>query len=182
MGRRNAFKLDVVSIRMVRDSPIYSDKKIENPESAVDLIGEVLRDMDREIVCVVNLKTSGVPINCSFVSKGALNYAVANPREILKSSILSNAANIILVHNHPSGKLIPSKADVSMTQRLQLVCEMVDIPLLDHIIVGGDSREYFSFREGAMLQKPDLSFVSDYRDLDWGEKENDIARKGKGCR
>lgn len=182
MGRRSAFKLDVVSIRMVRDSPIYSDKKIENPESAVDLIGEVLRDMDREIVCVVNLKTSGVPINCSFVSKGALNYAVANPREILKSSILSNAAQMILVHNHPSGNLNPSKEDVRLTQRLQLVCEMVDIPLLDHIIVGGDNREYFSFREGAMLQKPDLSFVSDYRDLDWGEKENDIAGKGKGCR
>lgn len=182
MGRRNTFKLDVVSIRMVRDSPIYSDKKIENPESAVALIGEVLRDMDREIVCVINLKTNGVPINCTFASMGALNYAVANPREILKSSILSNAANIILVHNHPSGKLVPSKADVSMTQRLQLVCEMVDIPLLDHIIVGGDNREYFSFLEGAMLQKPNLSLVSDYKDLDWGEKENGIAGKGKGYR
>lgn len=182
MGRRNTFKLDVVSIRMVRDSPIYSDKKIENPEAAVELLGEVLRDMDREIVCVVNLKTSGVPINCTFASTGALNYAVANPRELLKSSILSNAANIILVHNHPSGTLVPSKADVSMTQRLQYVCEMVDIPLLDHIIVGGDNREYFSFRERAMLQKTNLSFVSDYKDLDWGEKGNDITGKGKGCR
>lgn len=182
MGRKNAFKLDVVSIRMVRESPIYSERKIENPKEAVDLIGEVLRDMDREIICVVNLKTGGVPINCSFVSKGALNYAVANPREILKSSILSNAAQMILVHNHPSGNLTPSKADVRLTQQLQIVCEMVDIPLLDHIIVGGDNQEYFSFREGAMLQKPNLSFVSDYRDLDWGEKENDIAGKGKGCR
>ena len=182
MGRKNTFKLDVVSIRMVRDSPIYSDRKIGDPETAVELIGEVLRDMDREIVCVVNLKTNGVPIKCTFASTGALNYAVANPREILKSSILSNAANIILVHNHPSGRLVPSKADVSITQRLQLVCEMVEIPLLDHIIVGGDNCEYFSFRQRGMLEKKELSFISDYKDLNWGEKGNDIGEKGKGGR
>lgn len=62
---RNAFKLDVVSIRLVRDAPIYSDQKLNSPQAAVHLVGEVLCDMDRELVCVINLKADGTPINCS---------------------------------------------------------------------------------------------------------------------
>ena len=53
---RNAFKLDVVSIRLVRGAPIYSDQKLNSPQAAVHLVGEVLCDMDRELVCVINLK------------------------------------------------------------------------------------------------------------------------------
>ena len=52
---RDAFKLDVVSIRLVRDAPIYSDQKLNSPQAAVHLVGEVLCDMDRELVCVINL-------------------------------------------------------------------------------------------------------------------------------
>lgn len=69
---RDAFKLDVVSIRLVRDAPIYSDQKLNSPQAAVHLVGEVLCDMDRELVCVINLKADGTPINCSFVSAGRL--------------------------------------------------------------------------------------------------------------
>lgn len=98
---RDAFKLDVVSIRLVRDAPIYSDQKLNSPQAAVHLVGEVLCDMDRELVCVINLKADGTPINCSFVSAGTLDYSVVNPRDMLKASILSNAARLIMVHNHP---------------------------------------------------------------------------------
>ncbi len=93
---RDAFKLDVVSIRLVRDAPIYSDQKLNSPQAAVHLVGEVLCDMDRELVCVINLKADGTPINCSFVSAGTLDYSVVNPRDMLKASILSNAARLII--------------------------------------------------------------------------------------
>ena len=59
---RDAFKLDVVSIRLVRDAPIYSDQKLNSPQAAVHLVGEVLCDMDRELVCVINLKADGTPM------------------------------------------------------------------------------------------------------------------------
>lgn len=81
---RDAFKLDVVSIRLVRDAPIYSDQKLNSPQAAVHLVGEVLCDMDRELVCVINLKADGTPINCSFVSAGTLDYSVVNPRDMLE--------------------------------------------------------------------------------------------------
>ena len=169
MGRKSTFKLDVVSIRMVEELPLYSDQTIESPEDAVHLMGEVLRKMDREVICVLNLKTNGIPINCTFASMGALNYAVGNPRELLKASILSNAANIILVHNHPSGNLVPSKA-----------CEMVGIPLHDHVIVGGDNHKYFSFREKGVVSNPCILYQTDYEKLEW--KDTLVAEKERRSR
>ena len=153
---RDAFKLDVVSIRLVRDAPI---------------------DLDRELVCVFNLKADGIPINCSFVSAGTLDYSVVNPRDMLKASILSNAARLIMVHNHPSGDLTPSKDDIRLTDRMQKVTSLVGIPLMDHIIVGGDNKEYFSFREKGIMKNPCIHLAEDYHFMDWNEQL--VAEKGE---
>lgn len=118
MEKKEPFQLDVVSIRLVKNAPLFSDRKITGPKDAVSLVGEMLCEMDREVVCVINLKSDGTPINCNFASMGAINQAVAEPRELFKSAILSNAAKMILVHNHPSGRLEPSKEDTIMTDRI----------------------------------------------------------------
>lgn len=179
MGKeKNPFKLDVVSIRLVKDAPICSKHPITDPIHAVELVGKELCDMDREVVCVINLKADGTPINCSFVSVGVVNEAVAHPREILKTSILSNAANMIIVHNHPSGCLEPSKADTAMTDRMVKICEFIGIPLLDHIIVGGDNSHYFSFKEKKLMPVPQIYLQTDYRSLDIQTPM--VAEKGRG--
>lgn len=180
MGRQNAFKLDVVSVRLVKDAGVVSEKEIHSPQDAVNIVGKMLCDMDREMVCVVNMRTDGVPINCTFAGMGAVNYSIAHPRELLKASILSNAASIILLHNHPSAKLVPSKADVQMTDRMQRVCELVGIPLMDHIIVGGDNQTYFSFKEKGIVQNPCINYQNNYKYLEW--EKNYVAEKGKGGR
>lgn len=118
MEKQEPFQLDVVSIRLVKNAPLFSDRKITGPKDAVSLVGEMLCEMDREVVCVINLKSDGTPINCNFASMGAINQAVAEPRELFKSAILSNAAKMILVHNHPSGRLEPS--DYSTSKDLDL--------------------------------------------------------------
>ncbi len=181
MGRRNAFKLDVVSVRLVKDIPLYSKVAIEKPEEAVSLIGETLCGMDREIVCVLNLSSDGRPINCNFASMGALNYATVHPRELLKTSILSNAAAMLLVHNHPSKSLSPSKEDVRVTDRMQKLCSLIGIPLMDHIIVGGDNREYFSFREKGIMKNACINYATNTQYLDW-EKDAGLIGKGAGGR
>lgn len=181
MGRRNAFKLDVVSVRLVKDIPLYSKVAIEKPEEAVSLIGETLCGMDREIVCVLNLGTDGRPINCNFATMGALNYSAAHPRELLKTSILSNAASMLLIHNHPSQSLSPSKEDVRVTDRMQKLCSLVGIPLMDHIIVGGDNREYFSFREKGVMKNACINYATNPQYLDW-EKDAELIGKGAGGR
>lgn len=83
---------------------------------------------------------------------GALNYSCAVPREIFKSSILSNANGIVLVHNHPSNDLTPSQEDVATTYRMLESCEILGMTFLDHIIVGTDNERYFSFREKGIIE------------------------------
>lgn len=116
---------------------------------------------DREVVCVVNLSSDLKPINVHFASVGSLNEAMAHPRELFKSSILSNAASMMLIHCHPSGNIFPSKADTMMTDRMNKLCELIGIPLLDHIIVGGDNRAFFSFKEKGMIDNPRITLSTD---------------------
>lgn len=148
-----AFKLDMVSVRLVKDAPILSGVKIVSPESAVEALGSVMSEIDREVVAVINLKADGIPINASFVSVGTINAALTEPRELLKASLLSNAANVIMIHNHPSGNLTPSKQDISLTNRMIEVFSLMGMPLLDHVIVGGDNKSFYS-----MKQKGEVAF------------------------
>ena len=147
MQEQEPFKLEVVSIRLVKDAPLFSDHKITSPADAVKVLGDFLCEMDREVMCVINLKSDGTPINCSIVSMGTINQTIAEPKELFKASILSNAAGMIIVHNHPSGELKPSKEDIMVTDRMLKLTELMGIKLADHVIVGGDNSQYFSFRE-----------------------------------
>lgn len=179
MGKENDFALEVVSVRLVRDAPILSGTAINTAEDAVRLVGQELCDMDREVVCVINLGTDNTPINCNFASVGSLNSSIAHPRELLKSGILSNAAGMILAHNHTSGKLLPSEEDVQLTHRMQQVCKLVGIPLLDHVIVGGDNSRYFSFQEKGLVKNPCMAYQTDYRQLEWDSPAK-VAERGGG--
>lgn len=164
--KENPFELEVVSVRLVKEAPIFSKNKLINPMEVVATLGEYMCEFDREVVCVVNLKADLSPINVHFASMGALNEAMAHPREILKTSILSNAASIMLLHCHPSGQLLPSKSDTMMTDRMNTVCELMGIPLIDHIIVGGDNSEFFSYKEKGLIKNPHISLATDYKTLD----------------
>lgn len=177
MGKENDFTLEVMSVRLVRDALILSETEISTPKDAVRLVGQELCDMDREVVCVINLKADNTPINCQFASVGALDYSMAHPRELLKAGILSNAAGIILCHNHPSGNLLPSETDVRLTDRMQQLCVLVGIPLVDHVIVGGDNSRYFSFHEKGLVKNPQREYQTDYRRLEW-DSPAEVAERG----
>ena len=151
MEKDREFHLDMVSVRLVKERPVLSPVKVKDPQTAIQAVGEMLKELDREVLCVINLKTNGTPINCHIAGIGGLNRAISEPRELLKASILSNAAQVIIVHNHVSGDLTPSQYDIQMTDRMAKVCSLVGIPLVDHVIAGGDNRNYFSFREKGIV-------------------------------
>jgi len=159
-------QLEMASVRLVKDAPLMSKNPIKTPEDAVKVLGKYLCQMDREVICVINLRTDGCPINCSVCSMGAIDQAVTHPREILKTAILSNATSMVLMHNHPSSNLTPSKDDTMLTDRLVTVCEIIGIPLVDHIIVGGNNSEYFSFREKGVLPMKALKLKGDFKELE----------------
>lgn len=159
-----ADKLNQVAIRMVEQPPLYSKEPMNSPEAAIHVMQEFLSEMDRELFCIVNLQSDLKPINMNIVSVGALNQSISHPREVFKSAILSNAAGILLIHNHPSGNLTPSKEDVYITDRLRQAGELLGIQLFDHIITGLE-KEYFSFQERRTLSGSSPRFVSDLEEL-----------------
>lgn len=94
------------------------------------------------------------------------------------TSILSNAASVMLIHSHPSGNLLPSKQDTMITDRMNAVCEMVGIQLIDHVIVGGNNREFFSFKEKGLMDNPKITYATDYRNFSFTNSL--VAEQGKG--
>jgi DNA repair protein RadC len=90
------------------------------------------------------------------VSSGTATAALAHPREVFRSAIREGAAAIVCAHNHPSGDPSPSTADIQLTRQLREAAAAVDIPLLDHVIIGRRGadplgRGYYSFREAGLL-------------------------------
>lgn len=147
---RRKHKLENVAIRMVAAPPLYSKEKLDGPRDVVRVLGKELEDYDREVLCVVNLRNDLAPINMNVVSMGSINSTYITAREVFKSSILSNAGCIMLVHNHTSGSLFPSRGDIAVTEHIRKAAELMDIPLVDHIILGKQG-EYFSFLSNGLL-------------------------------
>lgn len=83
----------------------------------------------------------------------------------------------MLMHNHPSGNLTPSKHDTMMTDRMAKMCELMGIPLIDHVIVGGDNRQYFSFKEKKLMEMPKVFLETNYKSLDLSSGL--VAEQGK---
>ena len=163
--KTNMYRLNQVAIRMVEMPPLLSDVPMDGPEAAVKVMADMLKDYDREVVAIVNLQTDGKPINMNVVSMGALDQSIAHPREILKSTILSNASAIMLVHNHPSNKLQPSMDDIATAARVKQLCDLIGVKFLDHIIVG-PGRDYYSFHQKQQIPLSSLKLTNNLEDIE----------------
>lgn len=136
-----------VRLKLVEGNGVYSDKPITNPQEAISVMADVMAGLDREEVCVINLDSKGHPINFNVVSIGTLNSSFVSGRELFKSAILSNAASMILLHNHPSSELQMSQSDRMVTEKMMYASLFLDIEILDHIIVAGRTGDTLSIRE-----------------------------------
>ena len=159
MARAKETRINVVNVRLVKEPSIYSAEPVRTPQDVLNAVAEELRQYDREVFAILNLKTNGQIINMNICSVGTLNSAIVSPREVFKSSILSNAAACIAVHNHPSGNCQPSREDEETTRRLLQCGEILDIKLIDHVIVAGETGELYSFKGEGKLDE--LSEMSD---------------------
>lgn len=152
-SKTTSYELPIVRVQLIRDQPLVSEKQISNTKDASELVIELAADSDREMFCVLNLRADGTPINVNVAFVGTLNSIEVNPREVFKSSILSNAAGVILFHNHPSGSVKPTKEDYLTTERLVDCGQLLGIPVIDHIIVGGGNNRVYSFVDRDELHK-----------------------------
>ena len=117
----------------------YSNKKITSPEDVANIFIPLLRDELKEKFIVVCLNTANQIIKYETISVGNLNSSIVHPREVFKVAIDNNSANIIVLHNHPSGNPEPSREDINVTKKLVEAGKYLDINLFDHIIVSGNT-------------------------------------------
>lgn len=112
---------------------------ITSASTVYSLFGFLSRET-KEHVLALHLNSKNRILCFEQVSIGSMNASVVHPREVYKSALLSSAAGIILVHNHPSGDTNPSQEDIEITKRLKEVGELIGIRLIDHVIIGDDYR------------------------------------------
>lgn len=112
-------------------------------------------DADKEMLVVLLLDTRHNVIAHNLVSLGSLNESIAYPREIFRPAIAAAAYGVVVMHNHPSGDPQPSEADRRLTRRLAEAGTLLQVPIVDHVIVGAprdpEQCPYFSFREAGLL-------------------------------
>ena len=135
----SAKRINVISLKIVKEGSIlYDVRRLSTPSEAAGLGKRFLEDLDREQVIVCCLDNKNQPVSINVVSVGTLNSSLVHPREVFKTAILSNAASIILFHNHPSGDPEPSQEDINITTRIKDAGLILGIELLDHIINGSE--------------------------------------------
>ncbi len=125
-------------IELVREAPAkkYKKCKILHAGDVYDVMHKEVDRLDREHFWVIPLTAKNQVIGINLVSIGSLNSSVIHPREVFKPAILTNAASVILVHNHPSGDFTPSQEDKNITERLRDAGNLLGIKVFDHIIIG----------------------------------------------
>ena len=129
------------------DYRIPSDKRVCTPGDAADVAKEI-RDSDTEAFAVLSLNTKNGLLGADVVTIGLLNASLVHPREVFRAALRRNAASIVLVHNHPSGDPSPSSEDIRITRHLLESGKVLDIPVLDHVILG---KEPYSLCEHGII-------------------------------
>ena len=121
---------------------------ISSPADVDGLLRGRIANLDREHFVVVLLNTKNEVIEAPTVSVGTLSSSLVHPREVFKPAIRASAASVVLAHNHPSGRVEPSREDREVTGRMVEAGGVIGIEVLDHVIVG---EGYFSMKEHGML-------------------------------
>ena len=144
--------MEVAEIKVSYSNTNLEKVKITNSQMMFDLVikhwGLEIIEFQEEVKIIL-LNRANIVLGIYEMSKGGISGTVVDIRIILGVALKCNASNIIMVHNHPSGKLVPSDADKSITKKLKDSCTLLEIPLLDHLIITRDG--YYSFSDEGIL-------------------------------
>ncbi len=152
IGPNNLFALKFihqVARRFLRER-LKEREKISCASDVVDYLCHALSFKEREYFIALYLDAKNGIIDIEELFSGTADASPVYPREVLRQALLKNATGLIIVHNHPSGSLEPSKADQDITVSFLKACPLLGIRLLDHIIIAGPS-SYFSFADSGLL-------------------------------
>ena len=128
-------------------------KELESIKSSTSVAEEfypIMSDLTHEEFWVLLLNKANKQIGKYKISSGGISSTIVDSRIILKYAIENLASNVVLVHNHPSGSLSPSRDDMELTKKIIIGCKALDIIVLDHIIIG--QNKYYSFSDEGLLR------------------------------
>ena len=128
-----------------RKSEVVERAKVTSAMDVFNQIAPLICDLNHEEFWVFYLNRANVILRKEKISSGGITGTVVDNKIILKKALLNLASSIILVHNHPSGNVNPSIQDKKVTKKMKLACELLEINLLDHLIIAGNS--YYSFAD-----------------------------------
>jgi len=145
-----------VLIKLVKDMGVLYLKEKAKEKAQITCTRELLDycktsigGLKDERFCVIYLDAQNRITDMETIQEGIVNQAVVYPRKVLETALERKASAIILVHNHPSGHVKPSDADIRLTKTIQDTARMLDILVHDHVIVG--ENRFFSFREEGLM-------------------------------
>jgi len=121
--------------RMVAESLISTSSPVDQPTKVKQFFQAKLAGLGHECAAFLYLDSRFKPIRYIEQGSGTLSQASVYPREIVKTALRLNAAALIMAHNHPSGSIEPSMADLNLTKHLKNALALIDVRLLDHVIV-----------------------------------------------
>jgi DNA repair protein RadC len=139
--------LELGNRKRVQDAMIR--EKISSSRDVFELFHPELSEANYEAFWILLLNRANRVIRKMSVSEGGISGTVADPKKIFKMALEFNASSVILCHNHPSGNIQPSEADIKLTRKMKEAGVLLDLPVLDHLIVGGNT--YFSFADEGMM-------------------------------
>ena len=153
IGKVKALQIKAVAelSRRIATSSRRSSLSFNNPDTIADYYMESMRHLEREEVLLIMLDSSCGLIKDVVLTKGTVNASLFSPREIFIEALKYQAVNIILLHNHPSGNTVPSRADIDGTKNVYTMGQILGIHLLDHIIIG--DRVYLSMNKEGLINE-----------------------------
>lgn len=150
IGPKNSFALGFIQsvARHYLKERIKGKHYLHSSKDVADYLVHSMRGLKIEVLTVLFLDSSHAIIDSEIVAEGTLNVNTIYPREIIKRAMDHHAAALILAHNHPSGSLKPSAQDIKLTKTLFLICNCMQLQLLDHIIIGDGT---YSFADDGLM-------------------------------
>ncbi len=135
--------------RRRQSGDIFKKPVIKKSADAAKILQPLLADHSHEVFVSLFLNAANQVVHYEVISQGGMKGTVVDPKIVLRKALEQGAANLILCHNHPSGNLKPSRADLSLTNKLCNAARLLDMIVLDHLIVS--SHGFFSFADEGMM-------------------------------
>lgn len=152
IGFKNSFAVQFIQgvARRYLRQRLVGKHYVHSSKEVADYLIHSMRGLKREVLTVVFLDASHGIIDTETVAEGTISANTVYPRELIKQALDRNASALVLAHNHPSGKLLPSPQDKSLTKALYFVGAYMHITLLDHLIIG-TGEEVYSFADSGIM-------------------------------